>query len=177
MLFGCDVAESGPRFFTVMFDDGISSNVACNSLKICSSLASLPPSEHPLVSRTSAARRAAVIAKQLIGEEDADNNEEEDDEYGDPENKRSNKDEGGSHQDGQVAIDRQATGDGLAIETASGGVFIGEGLPTNYHRKLTHARNKISGILGQMIQKDTFIWTMIAEHHKEALERERESTI
>jgi hypothetical protein len=165
VLFGYVVAESRPGFFYVMFDVGTSRSVASNSLKIYLY-------EHPLASRISASRRAALIIKQEIGEEDADNNEEEDDERGDPENESSNEDKGGSHQNGQVAIDGQATGDGSAIGTAPGGLFIGEDIPTNYHEKLADAHNKISGMLGQTTQKDTFIWTVIAEHHVQDLQEQ-----
>ena len=118
-LFGYVVAESGPKRFTAMFDDGIGRDVASSSLRICSLSASLPPNEHPLPSQTSAADSAALTALQSVGEEDADNNEEED-AHSDPENEQSNEDEGGSQEEGHVAIDGQATDDGSAIGTATG---------------------------------------------------------
>ena len=64
----------------------------------------------------------------------------------------------------QVAIDGQATGDGSAIGTTTGDVFVEKDLPTNYHKKLVDACHKIAGMLGQMAQKDSFKRTVIAEH-------------
>ena len=162
-LVGYVVAESGPKRFTVMFYNGIAHDVASSSLRVCSSSVSLPPDERPLLSQMSVADSAALTALQSVAEEDADNIEEKD-ERGDPENEQSNEDEGGSEEEGQVAIDGQVTGDGLAIGSATGGVFIGNDLPTNDHEKLVDAHHKIAGMLRQTAQKDSFKWTVIAEH-------------
>jgi hypothetical protein len=57
--------------------------------------------------------------------------------------------------------------------TPAGGVFVGEDLPMNYHERLREARQRIKALLGQTVQKDSFTWTVIEEHHSDDLPEER----
>jgi hypothetical protein len=66
----------------------------------------------------------------------------------------------------------QATGDGSAIGTATGGMFIGKDLPTNYHERLVDAHHKIAGMLGQTAQK-SLKRTVIAEHDVQDIPEQR----
>lgn len=54
-------------------------------------------------------------------------------------------------------------------EGETSGVFVGEDLPKNYHERLREAREKIKGLLGKTVTKDSFVWTVIEEHHSDDL--------
>jgi ribosome-binding protein aMBF1 (putative translation factor) len=60
-------------------------------------------------------------------------------------------------------------GDAENAQGETGGVFIGEDLPKNYHERLREARQKIKGLLGITITKDPFAWTVIDEYHSDDL--------
>lgn len=173
-LFGYVVSESSDGRFNVRFDDNVTRDVAANILKCESSSASLPPSERPLPSRSTASGSAAISAEIALGVEEDPDERESEDERGDPQNERSNEDDEGDQQEEPeegaaipLATDGQATGNGSAIGTATGGVFVGEDLPQSYHERLAEAREKIKLLLGTTVQKDTFTWTVVAEHHCE----------
>ena len=53
------------------------------------------------------------------------------------------------------------------------GLYVGENLPPNYYQRLAEARAKIAGMLGKTVVKETFEWTVVAEHHSTELPQNR----
>ena len=66
-----------------------------------------------------------------------------------------------------LATDGQSTGNGSAIGTATGGVFVGEDLPQCYHDRLAEACEKNRLLLGSIVQKKSFTSTVVVEYHCE----------
>ena len=155
-LYGYVVSESGNGKYNVRFDDGVTREVASNILKCESASASLPPSERPLPLRTTASASAAIASEVALGVEVDPDDRESEDERGDPQNERSNEDEECNQHEEFI---EGANG------TATGGVFVGEDLPRCYHERLAEAREKIRLLLGTTVQKESFTWTVVAEHH------------
>jgi hypothetical protein len=48
-------------------------------------------------------------------------------------------------------------------------VFVGENLPKNYHNCLWGVHEKIKGLLGTTVTKDSIAWTVIEEYHSDEL--------
>jgi len=155
-LYGYVVSESGNGKYNVRFDDCVTREVASNILKFESASASLPPSERPLPLRTTASASAAIASEVALGVEEDPDDRESEEERGDPQNERSNEDEECNQHEEFI---EGANG------TATGGVFVGEDLPRCYHERLAEAREKIRLLLGTTVQKESFTWTVVAEHH------------
>ncbi len=150
------IEEASNRKYKVQFDDGVIHVVASNILRIEQASASLPPSERPPL-------LPPISHHRGDGQEDAHvaelaDEESVEDELGDP--NREQAGEESEEEEGQGAENTQG-------ETS--GVFVGEDLPKNYHKRLPEAREKIKGLLGKTVIKDSFLWTVIEEHHSDDL--------
>jgi len=150
-LFGNVLEEVGNKMFKVQFDDGEIRSVKSHILRIEKASALLPLEEIP------PAQPSNTSAGEI--QEDPDDAEEED-ERGDPMQDGAPGDEADEASD-----DEQGGG--------PSGLYVGENLPPNYHQRLAEARDKIKGMLGQTVVKETFEWTVIAEHHSTDLPQNR----
>mmetsp|Transcript_10823 Transcript_10823/g.15631 ORF Transcript_10823/g.15631 Transcript_10823/m.15631 type:complete len:342 (+) Transcript_10823:234-1259(+) len=141
--------------FKVQFDDGEIRSVKSHILRIEKASALLPLGEiPPQPSNTSASEEP-----RPQDEEDPDDAEEED-ERGDP------------MQDG-VPLNEADDVSENEEQGGPSGLYVGENLPPNYHQRLAEARAKIAGMLGKTVVKETFEWTVVAEHHSTELPQNR----
>jgi len=127
--------------FKVQFDDGEVRSVKSHILRIEKASALLPLDEIPPQPSNISAREEPL--PQV--EEDPDDAEEED-ERGDP-----IQDGAPLNEADEASEDEEGGG--------SSGLYVGENLPPNYHQRLAEAREKIKGMLGQTVVKETFEWT------------------